>query len=387
MKERVDDFFRLFCNLKRRLAPYRLKTDFETKKTVGVIDELLNRAETLHAGAWPGGRYGVMTGHNVQNLIGRATKYLDALDAGELPLAGLFTEPGRCLVDHSFIEKDGVMHLFYNVGYIGYEWDSRFVDTFGHATSTDMIHWKVQPPVLNVSGAPYENHQIWAPGITEKDGTYYLYYAGVNEQVCQSICVATSKDLFKFEKYAGNPVVTPGTWGLYDLNAWSDCRDPMPFWDDDGTLYLYYCTSIHHADGRTEPALGIASSTDMLHFTDRGAYTFDICDFCLESPFVLKREDKYYLFYTNCGHGTAYAVSDNPIDGWKSLGMLIEREKNPVCAANVPSCAEVICFKNEWYISCAERQPGCEQYLELFHCAWQDDGTLKIGERVMLEGE
>ena len=102
----------------------------------------------------------------------------------------------------------------------------------------------------------------------------------------------------------------------------------------------------------------------------------------MRDPFVLVEDGKYYLFYTNCSHGTSYAVSDSPITGWKSLGMLLEPKVAPLCPANVPSCAEVFCYKGNWYISCAERQPGCEQYLEIFELEWLADGTVKVGKRL-----
>ena len=151
-----------------------------------------------------------------------------------------------------------------------------------------------------------------------------MYYTGVNIHIAQTICLATSDDLFTWKKHPKNPVVLPGDWTEWREDRWSDCRDSMVFVDDDGTAYMYYCTSRKKADGGFETALGIASSTDMVNWQDRGAYHFDICDITLESPFVLKRDGRYYLFYTNCGYGTAYAVSDNPVDGWQSLGMLNE---------------------------------------------------------------
>ena len=120
----------------------------------------------------------------------------------------------------------------------------------------------------------------------------------------------------------------------------------------------------------------------MVSWRDEGAYTFDICDVALESPFVMKRGGKYYMFYTNCNYGTAYAVSDNPIKGWRSLGMLIPWTVPPLCPANVPSCAEVFEFKGKWYISSCLRELGCEQYLEIFELTWNEDGTVTVGERV-----
>lgn len=377
----LDDFKKQYFTLKSRLAPFRLKDDFETRKTVANIDVLADRADVVHDGAYTGGRFGWDVGHNVENYMGRAEKYLAALERGEFPLKGMFCEPGGAAVDHSFIEKDGVMHLFYNRDWIGFEWDTRPVDTVGHATSTDLIHWTIHAPCLACDINLPESYQVWSPGVTEKDGVYYMYYTAVNINVAQSICVASSTDLFNWVKYPGNPVVKPGPWGYWDENHWSDCRDSMVFVDDDGTAYMYYCTAKRNEEGILQNAVGIASSSDMFNWKDEGAYHFDICKASLESPYLIKHDGKYYLFYTNCGRGTSYAVSDNPVSGWKSLGMLMERE-NQEGTAYVPSCAEVFNYKGKWYISCAERQIGCEQYIEIFEFIWNADGTGTVGERL-----
>ena len=381
----LSEFYLQYSDIRVRIAPFRLKTDFETVKTVAIIDELINRADTVNAGADPGGRFGALAGHNVENYMARAEKYTAALERGEFPLKGMFCEPGMSLIDHSFVEKDGKLHVFYNRGYVGFEWDTRYVDTIGHAVTEDLVNWTIEPPCLSATRGGPDDYQTWSPGIAEKDGVYYMYYTGVNIHVAQSICLATSMDLYHWEKYGENPVVLPGDWTDWSADRWSDCRDSMVFVDDtsDRKAYMYYCTSKRLENGGYRTALGVSSSTDMLHWQDEGAYTFDICDVTLESPFVMKREGKYYLFYTNCNHGTAYAVSDNPITGWQSLGMLIEKRGDPpACPANVPSCAEVFCYKGQWYISCAQREPGCEQYLEIFKLIWNPDGTVTLGERM-----
>ena len=378
----LSPFYLAYADLRARIAPFRLRTDFETVKTVAAIDALMGRAQDIDAGIHTGGRFGWAVGHTVENFMARAERYTAALERGEFPLRGMFCEPGRSFIDHSFVEKDGVMHVFYIRGYVGYEWDTRFCDTFGHATSTDLVHWEIQPPCLCTTRGGVDCYQVWAPGIAKKNGVYYMYYTGVNLNVAQSICLATSRDLYTWAKHGENPGVLPGKWGAWTPDAWSDCRDAMVFCDDDGTAYMYYCTAKKTEDGGMRTALGIASSRDMLRWQDEGAYCFDICDVTLESPFVLKKGGKYYLFYTNCGHGTSYAVSESPITGWQSLGMLLEPKAPPLCPANVPSCAEVFCYNGAWYISCAERQPGCEQYLEIFELEWLDDGTVKVGKRL-----
>ena len=374
--------FKKFCELKARIAPFELKTDTETVKTVSIVNVLLERMLNVDAGASTEGRFGMSPGQTLENYMGRAEKYIDALERGEYPLKGKATEPGKALVDHSFVEKDGRMHLFYNRDFVGYEWDTMPVNTVGHAVTDDLVNWTWEAPVLSVDSARFENYQVWSPGVVEKNGTYYMYYTGVNYNCAQAICLATSRDLYHWEKYGDGPVVKPGPWGSWTPERWSDCRDSMVFVDNDGTAYMYYCTARRRPDGGMETAVGVASSTDMVNWTDRGAYTFDICDITLESPFVLRRGDKYYMFYTNCGHGTAYAVSDDPISGWQSLGMLLPYSIPPECPANVPSCAEVFEFKGQWYISSCLREPGCEQYLELFRLTWNSDGTVTVGERV-----
>ncbi len=378
----LDDFYRDYFALRTRITAFRVKGDFETIKTVSVVDELMRRAEAVHSGAAVHGRFNFVIGHTVENYMERAERYTAALERGEYPLRGMFAEPGTAMSDHCFVEKDGIMHLFYNRDYIGAEWDTMPTDTIGHAITEDLVHWKIERPVITTLPGTQEEHQLWSPGIAQKGDTYYMYYTGVNINVAQAICVATSKDLYTWERRSDlNPVVKPGPWGEWHADRWSDCRDPMTFVDDDGTAYMYYCTMMHGPDGNMTPAVGIAKSIDMLTWEDLGAYHFDICDFALESPFLIKHGGQYYLFYTNCNHGTAYAVSDNPVSGWHGGGMLIEKE-NPANTANVPSCAEVFPFKGRWYISSAERQPGCEQYMELYEFFWNEDGTVRVGKRL-----
>ena len=381
MAAELSPFLREYFDVRTRLSKFELKDDPETKKTVSIIEVLLDRALNVNAGASTEGRFGTAPGHTLENYFGRAVRYLEALERGEQPLKGKWTEPGMAVVDHCFVEKEGKIHLFYNRDRIGYEWDLMPANTIGHAVTEDLINWRVLPPVISADRDMFENYQVWSPGIALKDGVYYMYYTGVNINACQAICLATSKDLYNWEKYPGGPVVRPGSWGSWSEDRWSDCRDSMVFVDDDGTAYMYYCTAARTGED-LGAAVGVASSKDMIHWEDRGAYKFDICDISLESPFVMKKEGRYYLFYTNCGKGTAYAVSDDPVKGWKSLGMLMTWSVPPLCPANVPSCAEVFRFGDRWYISSCLREPGCEQYLELYELEWTGEGKVRIGKRV-----
>lgn len=376
------DFHARYRQLKTQLGVFRTKQDFETIKTVAAIDELANRADMLHRGCAPGvytnSGYSYPPGLEAEPIMAKAESYLAALQKGEFPLSGCFAEPGCTLIDHTFIKKDGVLHIFYIRGYIGFDWPEKPHDTFGHAWTTDLIHWEYSQPVLSVTPGEHECYQIWAPAVIEHDGKYWMFYTGVNYNVAQSVCAAVSDDLYHWTKLDANPLYTPGSWCPWDVSKWSNCRDNFVFRDDDGVFYLYFCTDRYSESGEIEPASGILRSTDLLHWEDVGTFRMPNCLHAAESPFVIKRNGLYYFFYTSCGIGTSYAISDNPVSGWKEIGVLMGVDEKPLDNAWVPSCAEVFEFHGKWYISCCLRQPGWEQYLELFELAWEPDGTVRV---------
>ena len=82
----ISPFYRQYSDIRVRIAPFRLKTDYETVKTVSIIDALINRADTVNAGADPSGRFGALAGHNIENYMTRAEAYTAALERGEFPL-------------------------------------------------------------------------------------------------------------------------------------------------------------------------------------------------------------------------------------------------------------------------------------------------------------
>ena len=378
-KDLADAFFHKYRGLIVRLSPFKLKVDKETIKTVGIIEALLNRAYDVHSGANAFGRYGVTAGHNVESYIGTATEYLEELERGNFPLKGLFAEPGMNVCDHAFVIKDDVIHCFYNRGYIGYEWDTRFIDTFGHIVSTDMVNWKVLPPAFSLDGSKYEDYQIWSPGIVKKDDTYYMYYTSVNKNAAESISLATSKDLINWKHYEKNPVVLPGKWGDWNFDRWSDCRDSFVLLDGD-TAYMYYFARFKNQT----PVIAISKSYDMFDWQDCGTVEMNNCDTALESPTVIKYGEFYFMLFTHCGLGTCYAVSNNPINNWEYKGVLFSKRREALCDANVPSCPEIVNFKDKWYISCCERLPRNEQYLEIYELTIDND-TLVVGKQVEIQ--
>lgn len=377
------DFFDRYHNLKARLAPFRLRTDYETVKTVAAIDALADRADVIHYGNIPGGKIlDNPVGIDENNLFSRALAHLEALERGEFPLLGKFTEPGISLSDHSFFEKDGLLHLFYNRGFVGYDWPERSVELIGHAVTENLTDWKILPPAVSVTAGQQDSFSVWSPCVLEKDGQYYMFYTGVNRNIAQATCLAVSDDLIRWNKVKENPVYRPGDWAPWGEDRWSDCRDCFIL-KEGSRYYQYFCTTAYTDGEHTRNAVGIASSADLIHWQDECRFLPKGCAHMPESPFVIRRGARFYLFYTNCGQGTCYAVADNPLGPWEERGLLIGDPQHTGDLAHVPSCSEVFCFCGRWYISFATRLPGNEQYLELMEFFWNEDGTVSVGEKVV----
>ncbi len=381
------NFHQRYFSLKLTLAPFRLKSDFETVKTVAAIDALADRADMLYRGCVPGVKrdgscYDCPPGTEPEPMLAKAEYYLKALQDGKYPLAGCFAEPGCTLIDHTFIQKDGALHIFYNRGYIGFDWAEKPHDTFGHAWTDDLVNWHYGQPAVSATDDYYQQNQIWAPAVLKHSDLYYMFYTGVNRYIAQSTCGAVSEDLYTWKQMDNNPIYTPGKWCPWDTEHWSNCRDVFVLSDDDGTFYMYFCTERYTDDGKTEPANGILQSYDLINWEEVCTFKMPSCNHMAESPFVIKKDGIYYFFYTACGIGTCYAVSDSPVGGWQEKGVLMGADKTPDDLAWVPSCAEVFCFKDRWYISCCTRQPGWEQYLEIFELVWSENGEVRVGKRI-----
>lgn len=376
------EFYNKYLDLRARLAVFKIKTDFETIKTVYTVESLLTRAYAIHFGCKPGIILPCPPGIDEKNLTERAEHYIDCLEKGKKPLKGKFTEPGVSLSDHSVFVDGNTLHLFYNRGYIGYDWPERNVDVIGHAVTENLADWKILPPAITIEVNGAEEHGVWSPAVIKRGGIYYMLYTGVNKNIAQATCLATSSDMMHWQKYENNPVYVPGDWSPWRADIWSDNRDVMVM-EENGVYYLYFCVLKYMEDGTLHNAIGVASSQDMIHWKHENAFTLENCEYMPESPFAIKHNGKFYLFYTNCNVGTCYAVSDQPADGYKVMGELItEGNAHDGDTAHVPSCSEVFEFKGKWYITYATRLPGSEQYLEIKEFFWNEDGTVSIGKRV-----
>lgn len=202
---------------------------------------------------------------------------------------------------------NGTYHMFYQYNPQGNNWGNM---SWGHATSTDLIHWTEQPVAMT--------HNEWGDifsgsAVIDKDntagfgaGAIVAVYTSADQYQQQS--VAYSNDGVSFTQYENNPVI-PSTRG--------DFRDPKVFWYEEGKKWVMeLATGNNHT-------IELWTSTDLKSWVQTSTFSTDI-EACnrgqWECPdlFPLEYEGKQkwvQLVSTNpggavAGSGTMYFIGD-----------------------------------------------------------------------------
>lgn len=138
-------------------------------------------------------------------------------DFHHTPVYGWMNDP------NGMFYKDGVWNLYFQYNPYGSQWENM---TWGHSTSTDLVHWKFQ-------GAPIQPDAIGTifsgSAVVDKNNTAGLgkgavvaLYTSAGENQTQSMAYSTDNGK-TFTKYEGNPIIT---------STVPDFRDPHMFWNE-----------------------------------------------------------------------------------------------------------------------------------------------------------
>ena len=120
--------------------------------------------------------------------------------------------------------KDGVWHLYFQHNPYGSQWENM---TWGHSTSTDLIHWTFQgdPIQPDAWGSIFSGSSVVDKNNTAGFGENAIValYTSAGENQTQSIAYSNDNGQ-TFTKYDGNPIITSNV---------PDFRDPHMFWNED----------------------------------------------------------------------------------------------------------------------------------------------------------
>lgn len=215
----------------------------------------------------------------------------------------------RHVAGNCFVEHDGRLHLLY------YASTKSGSSAIGLARESDRNGFErvVDGPVLE----PGKNGEWDAGGVSvfpggvikRRDGTYWLYYSGIEKDAVDfywgrrsGIGVAFSKDLVKWEKYSGNPILKPEQ--KYAWESEGVFEPSVIFTGDEfggeGAFIMYY--GGNNSSGRM--SIGYAESFNGVNWkkysgnpvlTHGGNHSFD--SYTVEVHHALKLSGKTLLLY------------------------------------------------------------------------------------------
>ena len=130
---------------------------------------------------------------------------------------------------NGMVYVDGVYHLFYQYNPYANDWGNM---SWGHATSTDLVHWKEQPVALtrDALGDVFSGSAVVDKDNTAGFGANAMVAIYTSATSVQQQSIAYSTDGVKsFKRYDGNPVIR---------NNDDNLRDPKVFWHEESSQWI-----------------------------------------------------------------------------------------------------------------------------------------------------
>ncbi len=212
----------------------------------------------------------------------------------------MLIHPGNHIGDSWYYACDNIVHCFYLTCPDTVErhttWD------IGHATSFDLVHWKIHDLALK-KGEPgtYDGSCPATGSVLRYQDRYWLAYTGNWNGPEPTVALAVSDDLYHWGKFSSNPVtkIDPlyyETMGVAPRN-WPHWRDPFLF-EHEGFVYHYVCARLNKGEKNTHGTLGLARTKDMHHWEVLPPPDVEPVVGELEVPQVHRWNNVYYLVFS-----------------------------------------------------------------------------------------
>lgn len=230
-----------------------------------------------------------------------------------------------------------------------------FLDAF---SSNDLVHWEKHEHVLDTAIVPWVHKAMWAPSIIEKDGKYYLFFAGndiqnengpyydasqgdKNKQGGIGIAAADHPG-GPYHDYLGKPLIQ-------DFHHGAQPIDQYVFKALDGQYYIVYGGWGHCNIGR------LSDDFKRLVPFDDGQLVKEITpEGYVEGPTFFIKNNTYYFMWSEGNWGdssyrVAYAMADSPFGPFERAGTILEQDPEIATGAGHHSILHVP-NTNDWYI-------------------------------------
>jgi beta-xylosidase len=218
-----------------------------------------------------------------------------------------------------------------------------FFDAF---SSTDLVHWKKHPRILDTAAIKWAKRAMWAPAVVAKDQKYYFFFAANDIQSDAEfggigVAIADKPD-GPFKDYLGKPLISKFQNGAQPI-------DQFIFKDNDGSWYIFYGGWKHCNVAKLNNTF-----TDFIAFEDGSTFKEVTPEGYVEGPFMFKRRGKYYFMWSEGGWGgpdysVAYAIADSPLGPFTRIAKILEQDPQIATGAGHHSVVQIP-GKDEWRI-------------------------------------
>jgi beta-xylosidase len=260
-----------------------------------------------------------------------------------------------------------------------------FLDAF---SSKDLVNWKKHPRVLDTVRIKWARQAMWAPAALKKDNKYYLFFGAndvqrpggpmwdpdndINHFGGIGVAVADSPE-GPYEDYLGKPLISGFHNGAQPI-------DQFVFRDTDGTYYMFYGGWSHCNLGKLNEDF-----TGFVPWEDGSLFREITPEGYVEGPFMFKRNDKYYLMWseggwTNDSYKVAYSIADNVGGPFSRIGTILQSDKDIATGAGHHSAFNIP-GTDEWYIVYHRRpvpnQSPHHRVMCIDRMEFNNDGTIR----------
>ena len=195
-----------------------------------------------------------------------------------------------------------------------------FLDAF---SSPDLVNWTKHERIVDTTAVRWVKYAMWAPAIVEKEGRYYLFFAGNdiqnNEQYGGIGVAVADRPEGPFRDYLGKPLIDRFYHGAQPI-------DQYVFQDQDGSYYIYYGGWRHCNVAKLSDDF-----TKIVPFEDGTLFREVTPEGYVEGPFMFMRDGKYYFMWSEGGwtgpdYSVAYAIADSPFGPFKRQGKILQQD-------------------------------------------------------------
>lgn len=214
--------------------------------------------------------------------------------------------------------------------------------------SPDLVNWTKHENIIDTTEVKWAWRAMWAPGVIEKDGKYYFFFAANDVHKGEvggiGVSVADSPE-GPFKDLLGKPLINEIVHGAQPI-------DQFVFKGTDGSYYMFYggwghCNVVKLNDDFTalEP------------FPDGDIFKEVTPENYVEGPVMFIRNGKYYFMWSEGGwtgpnYSVAYAIADSPFGPFERQGTVLKQDPQVATGAGHHSVLNI---------------PGTDEYYAVYH--------------------